>query len=39
MMPELGRTTHDRKGAALIRDWIASMKGQCKIIHDENAAP
>lgn len=39
MMPELGRTTADRKGVALIRAWIASLKGACTIIHDNTAAP
>lgn len=39
MMPELGRTTVDHKGAALIRAWIASLKGSCTIIHGNNAAP
>jgi len=29
MMPELGRTTVHREGVQLIRDWIASMPGQC----------
>ncbi|MFN7996762.1 MAG: SO2930 family diheme c-type cytochrome [Bryobacteraceae bacterium] len=29
MMPELGRTTVHREGVALIREWIASMRGKC----------
>lgn len=39
MMPEVGRTTSDRKGVALIRAWIASLKGHCNIVHDNTAAP
>jgi len=29
MMPEIGRSLVDREGAALVRDWIASMPGGC----------
>lgn len=29
MMPELGRTTIHREGVAMIREWIASMRGSC----------
>lgn len=29
MMPELGRSLSHAEGAALIRDWIASMDGDC----------
>ncbi len=39
MMPELGRTTADRKGVALIRAWIASLHGNCDILHGTAAAP
>lgn len=39
MMPELGRTTADAKGVKLIRAWISSLQGQCKILHNESAAP
>ncbi len=28
-MPELGRSTVHQEGVALIRDWIAAMKGDC----------
>lgn len=38
MMPEVGRTTVDHKAVALIRAWIASLKGQCRILHDSAAA-
>jgi len=31
MMPELGRTTVHQEGLALIRDWIASMHGNCSV--------
>jgi len=37
MMPEVGRTTTDRKGVALIRAWIASLEGNCRIIRDNVA--
>ena len=30
MMPELGRSVVHREGLALIREWIASMKGSCE---------
>jgi uncharacterized repeat protein (TIGR03806 family) len=30
MMPELGRSAMHREGLALIREWISSMKGDCK---------
>lgn len=30
MMPELGRSTSHTEGEALIRAWIASMKGRCR---------
>jgi len=33
MMPEIGRSTVDREGEALIRDWILSLKGNCDIVH------
>ena len=33
MMPEIGRSTVDREGEALIRDWILSLKGDCTIVH------
>lgn len=29
MMPELGRSTSHEEGVALIREWIAAMKGGC----------
>jgi uncharacterized repeat protein (TIGR03806 family) len=29
MMPELGRSTVHREGAALVRDWIAAQDGTC----------
>ena len=29
MMPELGRATAHAEGVALIRDWIASLPGDC----------
>jgi uncharacterized repeat protein (TIGR03806 family) len=29
MMPELGRTTVHEEGVALIREWIASLQGDC----------
>jgi hypothetical protein len=29
MMPELGRSVIHREGVALIREWIASMRGSC----------
>ncbi|GAA5524174.1 hypothetical protein Maes01_00728 [Microbulbifer aestuariivivens] len=29
MMPELGRSLQDEKGAALLREWVASMPGSC----------
>lgn len=29
MMPELGRALQHREGAALLRDWIAEMEGEC----------
>ncbi|MEL7186209.1 MAG: hypothetical protein AAFN50_07210 [Pseudomonadota bacterium] len=28
-MPELGRSTVQTEGVALIREWIASLKGDC----------
>lgn len=37
MMPEVGRTTADEKGVALIRAWIASLQGNCRIIHRDVA--
>ena len=33
MMPELGRSTVDREGVALIRAWILSLQGNCDIVH------
>jgi hypothetical protein len=33
MMPEIGRSTVDREGTALIRSWILSLKGDCTIVH------
>lgn len=33
MMPEIGRSTVDREGEALIRAWILSLKGNCDIVH------
>jgi uncharacterized repeat protein (TIGR03806 family) len=33
MMPEIGRSTVDREGKALIRAWILSLKGDCTIVH------
>jgi len=33
MMPEIGRSTVDREGMALIRAWILSLKGDCTIVH------
>jgi hypothetical protein len=30
MMPELGRTVIHREGVELIREWIRSMRGECK---------
>ncbi|HET8898026.1 MAG TPA: SO2930 family diheme c-type cytochrome [Rhodanobacteraceae bacterium] len=39
MMPELGRTVSDQKGVQLIRDWIASLDGDCTITHGQQAAP
>lgn len=39
MMPELGRTVSDRKGVKLIRDWIKSLDGECRINHGKRAAP
>ena len=33
MMPEIGRSTVDREGMALIRAWIVSLKGDCTIVH------
>ena len=32
MMPEIGRSTVDREGEALIRDWILSLQGNCDIV-------
>jgi uncharacterized repeat protein (TIGR03806 family) len=32
MMPEIGRSTVDREGMALIRAWILSLKGNCDIV-------
>lgn len=32
MMPEIGRSTVDREGQALIRDWILSLRGHCTIV-------
>jgi uncharacterized repeat protein (TIGR03806 family) len=29
MMPELGRSTIHREGVALIREWVASLRGDC----------
>ncbi|PHS26321.1 MAG: hypothetical protein COA85_06190 [Robiginitomaculum sp.] len=31
MMPELGRSTIDHEGVALIANWINAMSGECKI--------
>ncbi len=31
MMPEVGRTVVHEEGAKLIRDWIQSMEGNCKV--------
>ncbi|HWU75032.1 MAG TPA: SO2930 family diheme c-type cytochrome [Rhodanobacter sp.] len=33
MMPEIGRSTVDHEGEALIRAWILSLKGNCDIVH------
>lgn len=33
MMPEIGRSTVDREGEALIRDWILSLRRNCDIVH------
>jgi hypothetical protein len=31
MMPELGRTLVHQEGLALIREWIAAMRGTCSV--------
>jgi mono/diheme cytochrome c family protein len=33
MMPELGRSTVHQEGVALIRAWIASLPGDCVVLH------
>jgi uncharacterized repeat protein (TIGR03806 family) len=33
VMPEIGRSTVDREGMALIRAWILSLQGNCDIVH------
>ncbi|HTV86326.1 MAG TPA: SO2930 family diheme c-type cytochrome [Dyella sp.] len=33
MMPELGRSTVHQEGVALIKAWIASLSGDCKVLH------
>ncbi|HET7300079.1 MAG TPA: SO2930 family diheme c-type cytochrome [Oleiagrimonas sp.] len=39
MMPEVGRTTADTRAVKLIRAWIASLDGNCKIIRHVAKAP
>jgi ABC-type thiamin/hydroxymethylpyrimidine transport system permease subunit len=29
MMPEIGRTTVHKEGAALIAEWVAALDGDC----------
>jgi hypothetical protein len=31
-MPELGRAVVHAEGVALIREWIAGMRGQCELV-------
>jgi len=36
MMPELGRSTAHAEGVALIREWVAAMKGGCEPATQQN---
>jgi hypothetical protein len=30
MMPEIGRSLVHREGAGIVREWLATLKGECE---------